>query len=292
MIEPRNLVQRPHEFLPRPPLIGQRRAPLRRQPVESPPPLVGLLHPAPLHQPLPLQPVEHRINRRDVKLQKLAGFRFHQLRQLISMPLPPFEQRQQNHLRAAALQILGVHIRSRLYIYTLHIYGQLVKRLLTNRSSGVACIECLARPIPPTSTSSPRFLPTSSISRSPFDPSCSRKPPMPSSSSTTLTLRSPPVIPSPAALAIPSSTSPPSPAASISDSITALRSRTRSASSKAPARDSATSKSAKRPILRIPPSSVSCVWPSTKPSAPTAQTREPSPSSAPSSKIAAARANE
>src|SRR6516162_8367386 len=66
----RNAVQRGDEVLPDVPLTGQHCAPGLRQPVVAPSALPGALDPAPFDEASVLEPVERRVEGRDVKADR------------------------------------------------------------------------------------------------------------------------------------------------------------------------------------------------------------------------------
>ena len=103
-------------------MVGERTAAQRRELVKSPSPLVGLLHPAPFHQTLALQAVEHRVDRGDLKLECLLRLGFDEFGQFVAVTGSRFQQGEQDHLGAATLKIVCVHISaSDICIHTIYM---------------------------------------------------------------------------------------------------------------------------------------------------------------------------
>src|SRR5262245_27338774 len=101
-----NSGQRTHELSPAIPLALKDAAAVGRDAVETPPTLTGLLDPTSLNQPASLELVEHRVQRRDVKLQDAAGSFFDQLPDLVPMPRAILDERQHQQLRASLANVL------------------------------------------------------------------------------------------------------------------------------------------------------------------------------------------
>src|SRR5215831_5091694 len=95
-----------NEFLPALPLRGKRVSTLTRKTVIPPPPLLGLFDPAAVDPAPLLQPVQQRIERRDVESQGAARSDLNQPRNVISMPRLILEQREDQKLGAAFLPFL------------------------------------------------------------------------------------------------------------------------------------------------------------------------------------------
>src|SRR2546425_10294882 len=72
MVDSRDEAHRVDESFPGLALTSEDAAALGRQAVEAPPSLAGLLHPPPLEPPAFFQPIQERIERRDMELQ-LSG---------------------------------------------------------------------------------------------------------------------------------------------------------------------------------------------------------------------------
>src|SRR5688572_27595680 len=87
------------------------------EPIEAPFALAGLLHPPSLDQAAVLEPQQGGVERRQRKTQAPAGPRFDELPDLVSMPRPGLQQRQDQHLGAALLQFRTEHSAS-LYVTT------------------------------------------------------------------------------------------------------------------------------------------------------------------------------
>src|SRR5262245_24221780 len=82
-----------NEFLPAPPLRGKCVSALMRQAVITPPSLFGLFHPAAVDPAFLLEPVEQRIQRRDVESQGAARSDLNQPRNVVPMTRLILEQR-------------------------------------------------------------------------------------------------------------------------------------------------------------------------------------------------------
>src|SRR5688500_13338438 len=120
MTEPRHAIERVEERAPAAPLVGQRLAARGCQLVVPPSALAGLFNPPSLDQAGPLQPVQRRIQRRDLKTDCAAGTLFDQLRDLVAVPRPFLDEREDQHLGTALLQVARAHRcrhMSRSYIY-------------------------------------------------------------------------------------------------------------------------------------------------------------------------------
>src|SRR5262245_62814930 len=97
-------IDRGHERLPGAALRRQYFPAFGRQFVITPPPLPGLLHPLALDPAALFQPVEQWIERGDVEAQRAARTGFDQFGNLVSVPGPNLNQRENQQLGAALLQ--------------------------------------------------------------------------------------------------------------------------------------------------------------------------------------------
>src|SRR5687768_5021397 len=93
------------ERLPGLQLRGEHPAPLGRHGVEPAAPLARLLDPAALDPATLLEAVEQRVQRVDVERQVAAGARVDELAQLVAVAGPGVEQREDEQLRRASLQL-------------------------------------------------------------------------------------------------------------------------------------------------------------------------------------------
>src|SRR5262245_53426170 len=115
---------RGHEGLPCATLRLQHFLPFGRQLVIAPPPLPGLLHPLPLDPAALLQPVEQRIERGDVETQRALRTGLDQLGNLVAVPGPGLNEREDQQLGAALLQFAVEY--SGVYICHSHILCRLI----------------------------------------------------------------------------------------------------------------------------------------------------------------------
>src|SRR5215813_7008805 len=83
-----------HKRLPGAALRRQHLFAFGRQFVITPPPLTGLLHPSPFDPSTLLQPIQKRIERSDVESQLALRPRLDQFADVIAVPLPYFEKRE------------------------------------------------------------------------------------------------------------------------------------------------------------------------------------------------------
>src|SRR4051812_27695803 len=109
MFGSRNLFDRVDELAPIVPLCRQDVAPLRGQAVETAAPFARLLDPLAGDPAALLEAVEQRIERGDLELQPPAGSLFDQLADLVAMPRPRLDQRQDQQLGAALLELPVEH---------------------------------------------------------------------------------------------------------------------------------------------------------------------------------------
>src|SRR5687767_5788353 len=91
--------------MPAGPLLEQHLLAGRQELVVPPPTLTGLFQPVAVNPSAPLHAIEHRIERPDVKPEHAAGAIVDQPGDLVAMPLPFFEDRQDHQVGAAALQL-------------------------------------------------------------------------------------------------------------------------------------------------------------------------------------------
>src|SRR5688572_6735168 len=109
IVDPRDQTHRAHERLPGAPLPVEHAPALGGERIEAPPALAGLLHPPAAQPATLLQPVEQRIERRHVELELSVRPRLDQLADLIAMPLARVEDRENDQLRRAFLQLAVEH---------------------------------------------------------------------------------------------------------------------------------------------------------------------------------------
>src|SRR5262245_64405964 len=110
---------RGHEGLPRAALRLQHFLPFGRQFVIAPPPLTGLLHPLPLDPAALFKPVEQRIERGDMETQRPARTGLDQFGNVVAVPGPSLDEREDQQLGAALLQFAVEN--SSVYICHSHI---------------------------------------------------------------------------------------------------------------------------------------------------------------------------
>src|SRR5687768_14786130 len=87
-----------HECRPRLPLLRKHAPPFGRDLVEAAAPLVGLFDPRALYPSTLLEAIEQGIERIDMERELAAGPRVDQLTQLVAMPRPRIEQREDEQL--------------------------------------------------------------------------------------------------------------------------------------------------------------------------------------------------
>src|SRR5437016_4112129 len=116
MAEPRKTVEGRDELAPRAAMPGESGLSCGRQTIEAAASLAGLLHPFALHQALALETVEHGVKRCDVELELTFRLRFDQLGELVAVTRTDFKKRQEDHFRAAFLEVARVYI-SRSHIW-------------------------------------------------------------------------------------------------------------------------------------------------------------------------------
>src|SRR5215467_12247981 len=110
---------RGHEGLPRAALRLQHFLPFGRQFVIAPPPLPGLLHPLPLNPAPLLKPVEQRIERCDMETQRPARTGLDQFGNVVAVPGPDLDEREDQQLGAALLQFAS---KIRVFIFVIATY--------------------------------------------------------------------------------------------------------------------------------------------------------------------------
>src|SRR5262245_24941979 len=115
---------RGHEGFPCAALRLQHFLPFGRQFVIAPPPLPRLLHPLPLDPAALLKPVEQRIERGDVETQRPARTGLDQFGNVVAMPGPDLNEREDQQLGAALLQFAVEN--SGVYICHSHILCRLI----------------------------------------------------------------------------------------------------------------------------------------------------------------------
>src|SRR5688500_10364341 len=109
MLDSRHVGDRAGELDPALAVCLELSLPVRSQPVEPPPPLAGLLDPSAFDEPLPLEPVEERVERCGVNAHDALRPLLEQLAQLIPMPLLGLEQGENEHGCGALLEFVGEH---------------------------------------------------------------------------------------------------------------------------------------------------------------------------------------
>jgi hypothetical protein len=105
MFVSRNAPHGLHKGGPRFPLLREDAPAFRRDLVKPTASLVGLFDPCPLDPPTLLEAVEQRIERIDMERQLPTGPRVDQLTQLVAVSGPRVEERQDEQLGGAALQL-------------------------------------------------------------------------------------------------------------------------------------------------------------------------------------------
>src|SRR5262245_19848894 len=98
-----------HEGLPGAALRREHPSAFEGQPVVAPPALPRLLDPPALDPAALLEPVEQRIERRDVEAQRAVRARLDQLADVVAVPGPRLEQREDHQLGAPLLQFAVQH---------------------------------------------------------------------------------------------------------------------------------------------------------------------------------------
>src|SRR5215213_1535236 len=111
MVDPRDETHGADESLPGIALAREHAATLRRQTVKAPPPLACLLHPSALQPATFFQPIQERIERRDVELELPGRLTLDQLADLVSMPGAGFDDREDDQFGRALLQFTVQHAR-------------------------------------------------------------------------------------------------------------------------------------------------------------------------------------
>src|SRR5262245_12448076 len=101
MVHSRDPPDRLDERLPGIPLGGQDAPAFPGQSIEAPPALARLLHPAPPDPAPLLQPVEEGIERGNVEAEAAPRAGLDQLADLVAVPGPALDQRQDQQLRRA-----------------------------------------------------------------------------------------------------------------------------------------------------------------------------------------------
>src|SRR5687767_8930391 len=114
MFDPHDAIERLREALPDRSLAHKHAATPRRQPVISPPPLPGLLHPTAFDQAFRFESIERWVERGDMKHDRAVGSLVDLLADVVAVPLAFIEQREDEQFRTAALQLplqhRGAHI--------------------------------------------------------------------------------------------------------------------------------------------------------------------------------------
>src|SRR5262245_42146418 len=109
MFHSRNAADRLHEFAPRVALGGKHVGAERRQPAIAAPPLAGLVDPAPEDPAALLESIEQRIEGGDAEFQDAARSRLDELAEVVAVTRLVLEQRQNQELGAALLELAIEH---------------------------------------------------------------------------------------------------------------------------------------------------------------------------------------
>src|SRR5262245_56077485 len=102
-------VDRRHEFPPGRPLLEEHAPAVRREPVEAATTLAVPFQPAPTDQAAALEPAQHGIQRGDAELELAERSPLDHLPDVVAMPRPVLEQRQDQQLGAPFLQLATEH---------------------------------------------------------------------------------------------------------------------------------------------------------------------------------------
>src|SRR5215469_1222267 len=100
-----NAIHRLDERVPAASLGGQDFLPWRGKAVVAAPPLSCLFHPSALNPAALLQAIEQRVERGHVKAQRASRAPFNQFTDLVAVPRPSLQQRENQELGAALLQL-------------------------------------------------------------------------------------------------------------------------------------------------------------------------------------------
>src|SRR5262249_47027426 len=104
MLTSRDAAHRSDEALPGGSLIGEHSAALRRQPIEPSPAFAGAFDPPTLNPAAPFQAIQQRVQRGDLEANSALGSLFDELAELIAVPGPVLDQREDEQLGASLLQ--------------------------------------------------------------------------------------------------------------------------------------------------------------------------------------------
>src|SRR6478736_2787972 len=105
--DPGHAVERDKEGVPHAALPRQGGAAGLRQAVVAAPPLAGLLHPASFDQAAILELVQRRVERRDMEIDRAVGSIGDQPADVVAVARLFFDQGEDQHFGAAALQFTG-----------------------------------------------------------------------------------------------------------------------------------------------------------------------------------------
>src|ERR1035438_2264795 len=105
MAGPHNSVDRGDKLLPGTALSLQELAPGRREPVTAAAALAVFLQPASGNQAAVLQPEQDGVQRPDPEVDLAVGAFFNQLADIVPMPRPAFQQREDQQLGAGLVQV-------------------------------------------------------------------------------------------------------------------------------------------------------------------------------------------
>src|SRR5262245_16558676 len=109
MIAPHHAVDRVHELPPGGALPAEGAPAVGREAVEAAAPRPGALQPAPPDGTPVLETAQHRVERGDPQLQLAARAPLDRLADVVAVPRPGFEQRQDQQLGAPFLQLATEH---------------------------------------------------------------------------------------------------------------------------------------------------------------------------------------
>src|SRR6266545_762369 len=104
MADPRHAIKREKERVPDAALLREHLTARGGQPVVAPAALASAFDPAAFDEALVFEPIQGRIERRGVERDGAAGSFLNQPADVVPVPLPLVEQREDQHLRAPSLQ--------------------------------------------------------------------------------------------------------------------------------------------------------------------------------------------
>src|SRR6266508_409500 len=115
MADPRHAIKREKERVPDAALLREHLPASGRQPVVAPAALASAFDPAAFDEALVFEPIQGRIERRGVERDGAAGSFLNQPADVVPVPLPLVEQREDQHLRAPSLQFALQHRRAHMW---------------------------------------------------------------------------------------------------------------------------------------------------------------------------------